>query len=82
MARAEVTLREKGLGEILKSDRMVAEMGKRGDRVARAAGPGFESDAFVGRTRARAMVRARTFIAELAERKDKVLTRAIDAARG
>lgn len=82
MANAQVTLNEKGVGELLKSDRMLAEMAKRGERVAKAAGPGFESSAIVGRTRARAQIRARTFKAELAERKDKVLTRAIDAARG
>jgi len=53
-------------------------------RTARAAGPGFEADVTLeaGRRRTpRASVRTATFEARLAEARDHVLERAIDAGR-
>lgn len=82
--RTDVTVkfRPDGVGELAKSQKMEAEMRRRGDAVAREAGPGFVCRSFIGATRARASVFPTTFEAWLREKKDKVLTRAIDKARG
>lgn len=53
----------------------------RAERVAEAAGDGFEADTFVGRNRARAGVITATPAAMEAEARDHVLVRALDAAR-
>lgn len=82
MAKAKVTLRYEGIGQLLRSKEMAAEMNRRGQAVADRAGDGFVCETVIGRTRARAMIFPTTVQALLRERKDKVLTRAIDAARG
>ena len=53
-----------------------------GNRIAAAAGEGFEVDARVGANRARVTVRTATFEARHAEAKNRTLTKALGAGRG
>jgi aspartate/methionine/tyrosine aminotransferase len=67
---------------ILRSGVMAADLTRRGERIAAAAGEGFGSQTNVGRHRVRVTVAAETRAAARAEATDKVLTRAIGAGRG
>lgn len=81
MAKFTLNLNFEGVGQVLKGDRMQREMGRRARAIATAAGPGFEAEVIVGRTRARAIVFAATHEALNAQRRSGALTRAIDAGR-
>lgn len=82
MVRAvRIVLNRKGVGELLKSPEVEADLKRRGEAMANAAGEGFEADSEVGSRRARASVRTATREAAMAEAEDRTLTRSIDAAR-
>ena len=80
--RVEVKLRPGAVRSLLRSPEMRRDLEQRADRIANAAGPGFESDSAVGRNRARATVWTDTFEARYAEATTRDLTRAIDFGRG
>ena len=72
----------KAAGEILKSPAVLADVRARADRVAAAAGPGFEASSMIGRNRARASVKADTFSARVRNSRQNILLRALEAGRG
>lgn len=76
------TWNRKAAAEILKSPAVLADVRARADRVAAAAGPGFEASSMVGRNRARASVRADTFSARVRNSRQNILIRALEAGRG
>ncbi len=71
-----------GIGALLKSGEVEAMLLAKAERIAAAAGEGFEASSRVGKTRARASVITATRAAKLAEAEDRALTSAIDAGRG
>ncbi len=73
---------ERGIGELLKSDPVRADLEARAQRVAAAAGPGMVADSQVGATRARAGVITATIEARLAEATRKALTSALSRGGG
>ena len=82
MARnVTVRLNSAGVKALLRSPEVLADLEERARRIARAAGPGFESEGQIGQSRARAAVWTDTFEAMHAEATSRVLTRAIDAGR-
>ncbi|MDO8308565.1 MAG: hypothetical protein Q7V58_09470 [Actinomycetota bacterium] len=83
MGREKVTVRlhRARVRELLKSPEVLADLTRRAEAIAAAAGEGCEVDSAVGRTRARASVRTATPEAVRAEARDKILTRAIGAGR-
>lgn len=81
MAKSEIKLNRANIAKVLKSAEVQAELKRRGDRIARAAGPGNEAEAFVGATRARVTVRTATTEARVKEATGRTLTRALDAGR-
>lgn len=78
---ARVKLNRKGVRELLQSSEVQADLERRANAIAAAAGEGMEVDSGVGRTRARASVRTATREAVLAETQNRALTRALDAGR-
>ena len=80
--KIRVELNSAGIDQLLKSPEVMAELQRRAGRVAAAAGEGFEAETYIGRDRARAVVRSTTAKAARAEAQDRALTRALDAARG
>jgi hypothetical protein len=73
-----------GYRELQRTQPVVDLLEGSAERIARAAGPGFEVDVTpqAGRRRTpRVSVRTATFEARLAEARDHVLERAIDAGR-
>lgn len=80
-SKVKVKMISKGSAELLKSPEVQADLKRRADAVALRAGAGFEAEVKVGRTRALASVSATTAEAAAAEATDRVLTKALDAAR-
>jgi hypothetical protein len=85
MAKVKVELNRKGVRQLLRSNEVLDDLGRRAENIeaaANAAEPGgFEWDADVGPNRARASVRTVSREGMVAEAKDRALTRAIDAGR-
>jgi len=72
-----------GMGTILRSEEMRADLHRRAQAIAAAAGgsPDYEADSAIGRTRARASVRTASTEAARAEATDHTLLRSLDAGR-
>lgn len=77
-----IKLNRAGVRELLRSKEVQDDLAARAERIAAAAGDGFDASSFVGANRARASVMAVSIEARIAEAKDRTLTRAIDAGRG
>lgn len=76
-----IVLNRAAVRELLTSEKMREDLGARAQKIAEAAGEGFESSTYTGKTRARATVTAVSIEARVAEARDRALTRAIDAGR-
>lgn len=81
MVRPRVKMLSKGSRQVLRSPEVRSETQRRLDAVAQAAGPGFEVEVTVGDERILGAVRPATYDAARREARDRVLTRALDAAR-
>lgn len=77
----EVVLNKAGVGELLRSDEVRADLQRRAEAIAAAAGEGYEVQVYRGRTRYRAEVRTGTEVARRDNAEDHSLMRAIDAGR-
>ncbi len=75
----KITLDHAGVRDMLRGAEGVIR--QKAARIAAAAGPGFESEAFAGHRRALGRVWAATAEARAAEARDMALTRALDAGR-
>lgn len=71
-----------GIQALLKSEEVQSLLAAKAERIAAAAGDGFEVSSRIGATRARASVITATKAARKAEAVDRSLTKAIDAGRG
>lgn len=71
-----------GFRKILRSGEARADVTRRANAMASAAGPGFGVEVSAGSNRVRATVATETWEAAKAEATNKVLTRAIGAGRG
>lgn len=80
-SKVKFKIYRKGIGQLLRSPEVEAELLRRARKVAAAAGDGHEIDSQRGPKRARASVRTATFEAILLERRTRNLTRAFDQAR-
>lgn len=78
----DIRINHRALDDLLKGPEVQAELRRRTQRAAAAAGPGFRSEVSVGRTRALGMVWPDTNEAIRADRKDHRLMRALDQFRG
>lgn len=79
MAKTRIELDAAGVGALLKSPGVLADMQKRADRIAAAAGPGMKATSWVGFDRAHGRVQTNSPDADRAEAVDRSLTRAIRA---
>lgn len=73
-----------GFNQIRRDPAIQADLHRRGERAAQAAGgsPDFEVIDSPSRSRARVVVRTATTRGRIAEAKDRALSRGFDAARG
>jgi len=79
----EVELDHRAIDAFLKSPQVAADLKRRADAIASAAGgaPGYVAESFIGKSRARASVRTATAKAARAEAKNHGLITALDAGR-
>lgn len=77
----KVKFRPGAVEALEKSPEMQQVLLEHGQRMADAAGDGFEAEVNVGSTRARCTVFTATVDAMLSEATDRTLTRSIDAGR-
>lgn len=82
MAKGKFKLNNRGVAKALKSKAMQDNIQARVDRIAAAAGDGFEASVVVGRNRVHGSVITATNKARRAEQKRRALSRAVDAGRG
>lgn len=82
MARVKVKLNRAAVRELLTGPEVTADLGKRAERIASAAGPGFEHETTKGSNRARAAVWTGDAEARKAEADERALTRALDSGGG
>ena len=81
-SRIRIELDKAGVGALLKSAEVKADVDRRARAIAAAAGDGMKASSWVGFDRARARVQTDSPEADRAEAEDRALTRAIDAGRG
>jgi len=81
MKRARIVMNRKGARDLLRSKEVLADLERRAEQIAAAAGDGMEPSAMVGKNRARASVITATQEAREAEATRRQLTRSIDAGR-
>lgn len=81
--KIRIELNSDGIKALMQSEPVRADMERRANAVADAAGgaPDYKADAWVGKDRARGTVRTATYKARKDEAENRTLTRAIDAAR-
>lgn len=77
-----VEMNRAGAVALLRSPAVMADLMRRGQAVAAAAGRGHMVTSYTGRTRARVSVITSTDSARRKEALDRNLTRALNAARG
>lgn len=81
MANVRIRLTRSGPRQVRQSAGVQADLARRAQAIAAAAGPGMEASARQGRTRARASVITTTYEAMRAEARGRRLTSSIDAGR-
>lgn len=81
MANVRIVLNRKGVRDLLRSPEVLADLERRGNRIASAAGAGHRLDSETGPHRARVAIVTDTPEAMIAEATARTLTRAIDAGR-
>ena len=79
--KARIEVHRDAIVALLRSSEVSGDLASRGNRIAGAAGDGFEVDVTENRDRAIVFVRAATTEARRAEAEDRALTTAIDAGR-
>jgi hypothetical protein len=82
MANVRIVLNRAGVRELLRSDEMEAELLRRANNIANAAGPGHRVESRKRTNRARAAVITDTADARLAQATSNTLGSALDAGRG
>lgn len=80
--RLVINLNEREVGALLKSADVAAEVKRRADRIAAAAGPGMLASVIIGKNRAHGSVITATLQARRAQATRRALIRALDAGRG
>lgn len=82
MALERIELNRRNIRALLSSPEVAADLRRRAQQVAAAAGPGHRVEVSDTGARARAAVITETIPAMIREGRDRNLTRAFDAARG
>ncbi|HEL2592353.1 TPA: hypothetical protein TZ820_001425 [Streptococcus suis] len=77
MARMKFKLNRAGVRDLLKSPEMQAVLNDKANDIRNRAGDGYESDIYVGKTRANAMVYADSFQAKRDNKKHNTLLKAV-----
>lgn len=77
MSKMRFKLNRAGVRELLKSPKMQAVLTDKANGIRNRAGDGYESDIYVGKTRANAMVYADSIKAKRDNKKNNTLLKAV-----
>lgn len=66
-----------GVGQLMKSEQMQAILSEKANAIQQRCGEGYETDVYVGKTRANAMVKATSFKAKRENMKNNTLLKAV-----
>lgn len=81
MAKPRIKWNVKAFRELRLEPGVIADLGERAERIASAAGVGYEPSTFEGRNRGRASVITADFAARRDNARNQSLLRALDAGR-
>lgn len=81
MAKSNIKWRVAGFRELRLEQGVIDDLGERADRIAAAAGAGYEPSTFEGRNRGRASVITADRAARRDNAKNQTLLRSLDAGR-
>lgn len=81
MAKTRIKWNIAGFRQLRLEPGVIADLGERADRIADAAGPGYEASTFEGQNRGRASVITADFNAIRDNAKNQSLLRNLDAGR-
>lgn len=79
MATMKIVMNRAGVKALLRSGEVLADLDRRAEQIAAAAGPGHRVESQIGPNRARAAVITDTTEARRAEATDRTLSRALGA---
>lgn len=77
MASLKFELNRSGVSQLLKSSEMQAVLTEKAQGIRERCGDGYETDTYVGKTRANAMVRPATIKAKRSNLKNNTLLKAV-----
>lgn len=77
MAKNKFKLNYKGVGQLLKSQEMQSVLSEKAQGIQQRCGSGYETDTYVGKTRANAMVKATSISAKRDNTKNNTLLKAV-----
>lgn len=77
MSKKGFVLNHDGIGELLKSSEMQAVLTDKAAGIRKRCGDGYAQDIYVGKTRANAMVRAKTVKAKRDNMKNNTILKAV-----
>lgn len=77
MGSFKFKLNQKGVRELLKSDEMQSVLSTRARSIRERCGEGYEQDIYIGKSRANAIVRAKTYKAKKDNLKNNTLLKAV-----
>lgn len=77
MSKFEFKLNRTGVADLMKSRTMQSVLSEYAKRIKDRAGDGYEQDIYVGKNRANAMVKAKTFKARKDNSKNNTLLKAV-----
>lgn len=77
MAKNKFKLNYAGIGQLLKSEEMQAVLKEKASGIKERCGDGYDQDVFVGKTRANAMVYAKSYKAKRDNSKNNTILKAV-----
>lgn len=77
MGNLKFKLNYQGVGQLMKSAEMQRVLEEKAKAIKNRCGEGYEQDVFVGRTRANAMVSAKTYQAKKDNSKNNTILKAV-----
>lgn len=77
MSKMKFKLNYSGVGQLLKSSEMQSVLSEKATSIRQRVGDGYDQDVYVGKSRANAMVSARTYKAKKDNLKNNTLLKAV-----
>lgn len=77
MSKFRFTLNRKGVSDLMKSTEMQGILEEKAENIRKRCGSGYESNVYVGKRRANAMVRTKSYQAKRDNQRNNTLLKAV-----